>query len=111
MTTLVMAGSLVQVPASESSASPSAQEGQGDIGLPQESRRFRVFSGFLHVVCRLIVVSECLFSRTNPGPREECCVVFVCDRSCPWIVSLADWSEDNYKPKKVRNIMPLFLNK
>lgn len=57
MSTLVMAGSLVQVPplVAESTATHG---GQGDGGnLLQRWRRFRILAAFLHVVCRLVVVS------------------------------------------------------
>ncbi|CAB1097057.1 unnamed protein product [Ectocarpus sp. CCAP 1310/34] len=54
VSTLVMAGSLAQVP---TVAAASTQGGQGDDdGTLRRKRRFRIIAGFLHVVCRLIVV-------------------------------------------------------
>lgn len=49
-----MAGSLVQVP-TVAFASTSTQGGHGDAA--QRWHRFRILAGFLHVVCRLVVVS------------------------------------------------------
>ncbi|CAN0090922.1 unnamed protein product [Scytosiphon promiscuus] len=54
VSTLVMAGSLVQVPTVAMSASSSTQGGHND--ALQRWRRFRVLVGFLHVVCRLVLV-------------------------------------------------------
>lgn len=59
VSTLVMAGSLVQVP-TVAAAKAAAQGGQGGTGTlgHRRWRRFRCIVGLLHVVCRLIVVSE-----------------------------------------------------
>ena len=65
VSTLVMAGSLVQTPSV--AAAPPAQGELGDIGPLQRSRRFRIVAGILLVVCRLIVVSRCPFSSTEEG--------------------------------------------
>ncbi|CAM9862901.1 unnamed protein product, partial [Hapterophycus canaliculatus] len=54
VSTLVMAGSLVQVPNVAASLSASTQAGSTD--TLRKWRRFRHLVGFLHVVCRLIVV-------------------------------------------------------
>lgn len=111
MTTLVMAGSLVQVPSvvassGSASASPSAQGGQGNIGLLQGSRRFRFAAGILHVVCRLIVVSKCQFLCANPAQRgvlREVCATGVAHGSLVG-VSLKIYRSQ----RKARNDMPVF---
>ncbi|CAN0090990.1 unnamed protein product [Scytosiphon promiscuus] len=54
VSTLVMAGSLVQVPNVAASLTASAQGSHTDV--LKRWRRFRFLVGFLHVVCRLIVV-------------------------------------------------------
>ncbi|CAM9287201.1 unnamed protein product [Ectocarpus fasciculatus] len=57
VSTLVMAGSLAQVPTVATSSAAATQGGQGDDdGAVRRRRRFRIIAGFLHVVCRLIVV-------------------------------------------------------
>eukprot|EP00752_Nemacystus_decipiens_P016491 g14742.t1 len=53
ISTIVMAGSLVQVP-TVAFAATATHGGQGDAA--QRWRRFRILAGFLHVVCRLVVV-------------------------------------------------------
>eukprot|EP00752_Nemacystus_decipiens_P016492 g14743.t1 len=56
VSTLVMAGSLAQVPA-VAAAMTAPQGDQGDAGtLHRRWRRFRIFVGLLHVACRLVVV-------------------------------------------------------
>ncbi|CAM9263937.1 unnamed protein product [Ectocarpus sp. 4 AP-2014] len=57
VSTLVMAGSLVQVPTVGVGSAAATQGVQGDDdGTLRRWRRFRILVGFLHVVCRLIVV-------------------------------------------------------
>lgn len=58
VSTLVMAGSLAQVP-TVAAAITAPQGDQGGAGrLYRRWRRFRLLVGLLHVVCRLVVVSE-----------------------------------------------------
>lgn len=76
VSTLVMAGSLVQVP-TVAVASTTRQGGAVDV--EHAWRRFRILAGFLHVMCRLVVVSErrktifCL-----PGPKPDKNKVMTC---------------------------------
>ncbi|CAN0359862.1 unnamed protein product [Ectocarpus sp. 8 AP-2014] len=57
VSTLVMAGSLVQVPTVGVASAAATQGVQGDDDSTlRRWRRFRILVGFLHVVCRLIVV-------------------------------------------------------
>ncbi len=65
VSTLVMAGSLVQVPTVAAAAGSAAtRDGRGDNSSGGAAlrawRRFRVLVGVLHVVCRLVVVSYAL---------------------------------------------------
>ncbi|CAB1097058.1 unnamed protein product [Ectocarpus sp. CCAP 1310/34] len=56
VSTLVMAGSLVQVPTVGAGSAAATQGVQcDDDGTLRRWRRFRIVVGFLHVVCRLIV--------------------------------------------------------
>ncbi|CAM9997923.1 unnamed protein product [Ectocarpus sp. 6 AP-2014] len=57
VSTLVMAGSLAQVPTVAAASAAATQGGQTvDDDAVRRRRRFRIMAGFLHVVCRLIVV-------------------------------------------------------
>lgn len=78
-----MAGSLVQVPTVVAVALTATRGRVGD--TVQTWRRFRILAGLLHVVCRLVVVSEpfvCLEVSQTPGTKytKWCCV-------CRWFYS------------------------
>lgn len=65
VSTLVMAGSLVQVPTVAASAVTRGGRGDSNSDAALRAwRRFRVLVGFLHVVCRLVVVSLVMLWRS-----------------------------------------------